>query len=72
MHTSIQGRERKVVFTRRLGGRYYQAVRRARAARASVAGAFRRMARGLPNQAAWAATVAFYRSSLREWAKQLG
>ena len=49
-----------------------QAARRTRAARASVARAFRAMARGAAKRAAWAATVAYYRSGLREWTKQLG
>jgi hypothetical protein len=52
--------------------RKQQATRRARAARASVARAFRAMAHGAAKRAAWAATVAYYRSGLREWTKQLG
>lgn len=72
MQTSIQSQGRRVVFTRRHAQRYRQAVRRARAARASVAASFRAMARGAAKKAAWAATVAFYRSGLREWTRQLG
>ena len=53
-------------------GKHQAARRRARAARASVARAFRAMARGAARKAAWAATVAFYRSSLGEWTRQLG
>ena len=72
MQTSIQGQGRRVVFTRRHARRYHEAVRRARAARASVAAAFRLMAKGVAEKAAWAATLAYYRSGLREWTRQLG
>lgn len=37
-----------------------------------VATAFRRMARGVESKAAYAATVAFYRSGGQAWAKKLG
>ena len=40
--------------------------------RASVVKAFRRMARGLPGKAAYAATVRFYRSGGQAWTRQLG
>jgi len=72
MQTSIQSQGRRVVFTRRHAQRYRQAVRRARAARASVAAAFRQMARGIGKKAAFAASVAFYRRGLGDWAKQYG
>ena len=49
-----------------------QAARRARTIRAKVARAFRAMARGAAKRTAWAATVAFYRSGLQPWTKQLG
>lgn len=72
MQTSIQSQGRRVVFTRRHARRYHEAVRRARAARSSVAAAFRQMANGVADKAAWAATIAFYRSGLQPWTKQLG
>jgi hypothetical protein len=40
--------------------------------RKQIALAFRRMARGANAKAAYAAAVRFYRSSGKEWAKQLG
>jgi hypothetical protein len=40
--------------------------------RRTVAAAFRRMANGVQDKAAYANTVGFYRASGREWAKQLG
>jgi hypothetical protein len=40
--------------------------------RAGVAAAFRRMAHGVNSKAAYASSVAFYRSGGQEWAKQLG
>lgn len=50
-----------------------QAARRMRnTVRAKVARAFRAMARGAAKRPAWAATVAFYRSGLQPWTKQLG
>jgi len=39
--------------------------------RERVAGAFQRMAHGVNAPAAWASTVAFYRSGGQAWAKQL-
>jgi hypothetical protein len=72
MQTSIQSEGRRVVFTRRHARRYVAAVRRARAARASVAAAFRQMANGVAQKAAWAATVAYYRSGLQAWTRELG
>ena len=72
MQTSIQSQGRRVVLTRRHARRYVAAVRRARNARASVAAAFRQMANGVAEKAAWAATIAYYRSGLREWTRQLG
>jgi len=72
MQTNIQSQGRRVVLTRRHARRYHEAVRRARNARASVAAAFRQMANGVAEKAAWAATIAYYRSGLREWTRQLG
>ena len=40
--------------------------------RARVVRAFRRMARGAADKAAYAATVRFYRSAGHAWTRQLG
>jgi hypothetical protein len=40
--------------------------------RRTVAAAFRRMANGVENKVAYKNTVAYYRASGKEWAKQLG
>jgi hypothetical protein len=40
--------------------------------RSTVVKAFRRLARGAADKAAYAATVAFYKSTGHAWAKQLG
>jgi hypothetical protein len=40
--------------------------------RKRIARAFRRLARGTAEKAAYAATIRFYRSSGQAWAKQLG
>ena len=37
----------------------------------AVAAAFRKMANGVENKAAYASTVEYYRSSGQEWAKSL-
>lgn len=70
--TTILERSRPV--TRKHARRGRPAARKAspRNARAGVAAAFRRMARGVETRAAYAATVAFYRSGGQEWTKQLG
>jgi hypothetical protein len=39
--------------------------------RKAVAAAFRKMANGVENKAAYASTVEYYRSSKQEWAKSL-
>jgi len=39
--------------------------------RRTVAAAFRRMAHGVAEKAAYANTVSFYRANGRDWAKQL-
>jgi hypothetical protein len=44
----------------------------ARALRAKVAAAFRRMAQGVRRKAAYASTVRFYRSGGQAWTRQLG
>jgi hypothetical protein len=49
-----------------------QPKRSQRRLRARVASAFREMASGMADKAAYASTVRFYRSSGQEWAKQLG
>jgi hypothetical protein len=49
-----------------------QPRRKQRSQRARVATAFREMASGMADKAAYASTVRFYRSSGQEWAKQLG
>jgi len=46
--------------------------RNQRRLRARVASAFRDMASGRADKAAYASTVRFYRASGQEWAKQLG
>lgn len=43
-----------------------------RSLRARVATAFRQMAHGVREQAAWASTLAFYRSGGQAWSKSLG
>lgn len=43
-----------------------------RSLRARVATAFRQMAHGVREQAAWASTLAFYRSGGQAWPKSLG
>ena len=40
--------------------------------RKTVAAAFRRVANGVKDKAAYANTIDFYRASGQEWAKQLG
>jgi hypothetical protein len=40
--------------------------------RAGVLAAFRRMARGVADKAAYASTIRFYRSGGQAWTKQLG
>jgi hypothetical protein len=40
--------------------------------RRTVAAAFRRMAHGVKDKAAYANTLEFYRASGQEWTKQLG
>jgi hypothetical protein len=39
--------------------------------RRTIAAAFRRMANGVEDKAAYASTVDFYRASGQDWAKQL-
>lgn len=39
--------------------------------RRTIAAAFRRMAHGVADKAAYANTVSFYRASGQDWAKQL-
>ena len=45
---------------------------KSRSFRARVAAAFQKMALGVRRKAAYASTVAFYRSGGQEWTKQLG
>lgn len=68
--TTILGRKRN---SARNHAHRQQKKRRtaARSARASVAEAFRRMANGVGDKAAYAKTVAFYRSGGQEWTLQL-
>lgn len=40
--------------------------------RRTVAAAFRRMANGMQDKAAYANTIGFYRASGQEWVKRLG
>ena len=40
--------------------------------RRTVAAAFRRMANGMQDRAAYANTIGFYRASGKEWVKRLG
>lgn len=73
MQTSIQTQGRRVLISsRRHAGRIHAARQAARSARRSVAAAFRLMANGVADRAAWAQTLAFWRSSGQAWAAQLG
>lgn len=68
--TTILGRGTR---SARRHARRAQGARRinARSVRAAVAEAFRRMANGIDGKAAYASTVAFYRSGGQEWTAQL-
>lgn len=72
--TTIQGRASRAA--RRQASRPHAAARRTamqpRSLRARVATAFRQMARGVADSAAWASTKAFYRSGGQAWTAQLG
>ena len=72
--TTIQGRATRAA--RRQARRPHSAARRtatqARSLRARVATAFRQIANGVREQAAWASSIAFYRSGGQEWTRQLG
>ena len=72
--TTIQGRPQRA--TRRQARRTHQAARRnatqPRSMRSRVATAFRDMAHGVQNNAAYAATVAFFRATRHDWTRQLG
>jgi hypothetical protein len=71
---TIQGRATRAA--RRQARRPHSAARRSAAQprnlRALVAAAFRQMAHGVREQAAWASTVAFYRAGGQAWTQQLG
>jgi len=71
---TIQGRAERA--TRRQARRPHTAARRTatqpRSLRARVAGAFRQMAHGKQDPAAFAATVAFFRATGHDWTRQLG
>jgi hypothetical protein len=71
---TIQGRADRA--SRRPARRPHAAARRnasqPRSLRARVAGAFRQMANGVEDRAAYAATVAFFRAAGHDWTRQLG
>jgi hypothetical protein len=72
--TTIQGRAQRA--TRRRARRTHAVARgisaRPRSMRARVATAFRDMAHGVQDGAAYAATVAFFRATRHDWTRQLG
>ena len=72
--STIQGRASRTA--RRQARGPHSAGRRSttqpRSLRARVATAFRQMANGVREQAAWASSIAFYRSGGQEWTRQLG
>ena len=72
--TTIQGRAHRA--SRRQVRRAHAAARgvtaRPRTMRARVAAAFRQMAHGVQDKAAYAATVAFFRATGHDWTRKLG
>lgn len=72
--TITQGRASRVSRSTARGAHSAQHRKTAarRSVRARVATAFRQMAHGVREQAAWASTLAFYRSGGQVWTKQLG
>lgn len=72
--TTIQGRAQRA--TGRPARRAHAAARRItgqpRSMRSRVATAFREMAHGVQDRAAYAATVAFFRATRHDWTRQLG
>jgi hypothetical protein len=72
--TTVRGRAQRA--TRRQARRTHAAAGRItgrpRSMRARVATAFRDMAHGVQDGAAYAATVAFYRATRHDWTRQLG
>ena len=71
--TTVQGRAQHA--TRRPARRAHAAARhitgQPRSMRARVAMAFRDMAHGVGGKAAWASTIAFYRSGGQAWTQRL-
>jgi hypothetical protein len=57
---------------RRTHSAQHRGARPRRSLKARVATAFRQMAHALRAQAAWASTLAFYRSGGQPWTRQLG
>jgi hypothetical protein len=76
METTITMQGRSSRAARRKSRQPHAAVRRAsarpRSLRARVASAFRQMAHGAQDKAAYAATVAFFRATRHDWTRQLG
>lgn len=73
MHTSTATPQRRTSSMRAHARHRIVSDRRARRSlRARVAEAFRRMAHGARDKAAYAATVQFYRSGGQDWTRQLG
>ena len=76
METTTTIQERASRAARRQARQPHAAARRPatqpRSLRARVAGAFRQMAHGVADEAAWASTTAFYRSGGQAWTRQLG
>jgi hypothetical protein len=72
--TTTQGRATRVArgAPRRAHSAQHRKTAARRSVRARVATAFRQMAHGVREQAAWASTLAFYRSGGQVWTKQLG
>ena len=76
METTMTIQARVTRATRRQARRTHALARgitaRPRSMRARVATAFRELALGIPGKAAWASTIAYYRSGGQAWSRQLG
>jgi hypothetical protein len=72
--TTTQGRARRASRgrARRAHAAQHHKTAAPRSVRGRVATAFRQMAHGVRERAAWASTLAFYRSGGQVWTKQLG
>jgi hypothetical protein len=76
METTMTTQGRATRAARRQARRPHAAARRTatqpRSLRARVAVAFREIAHGVDGKAAWASTIAFFRSGGQAWSRQLG